>query len=240
MKPSGEEQHRVTVSSFPANPMPVWPGEAEMKYTGMPAGMWVLFKKSFQDKLVSVLGYGKEEACRITEAAKPKYREIIDKLPEFEKADRFKMNIVNCAMLSAFLLSMEKRPDAERLADFYAEAMMTRPMKWFCRRAGKQKFSDKDIRGMKVTAGLNAADRNPYSWNMDFLPYEDGSGYEARFSKCGICTLMKELGLYELVPAMCHLDYTMSEAGGTTDFVREYTLASGGPYCDCGYKKKGL
>ena len=35
-------------------------------------------------------------------------------------------------------------------------------------------------------------------------------------------------------------DYTMSEAGGATDFVRQYTLASGGPYCDCGYKKKGF
>ena len=29
-----------------------------------------------------------------------------------------------------------------------------------------------------------------------------------------------------------------AEAGGISDFVREYTLASGGPYCDCGYKKK--
>ena len=42
---------------------------------------------------------------------------------------------------------------------------------------------------------------------------------------------------YDLTPALCHLDYTMSEAGGVTDFVRQYTLASGGPYCDCGYKK---
>ena len=42
----------------------------------------------------------------------------------------------------------------------------------------------------------------------------------------------------DFVPAMCRLDYTMAEAGGTSDFVREYTLASGGPYCDCGYKKK--
>ena len=25
-----------------------------------------------------------------------------------------------------------------------------------------------------------------------------------------------------------------------TDFVRQYTLASGGPYCDCGYKKKSV
>ena len=43
---------------------------------------------------------------------------------------------------------------------------------------------------------------------------------------------------YDLTPALCHLDYTMSEAGGTADFRRQYTLASGGLYCDCGYKKK--
>ena len=51
---------------------------------------------------------------------------------------------------------------------------------------------------------------------------------------------MKELGLFDYIPAMCHLDYDMTDAGGTAVFVREYTLASGGPYCDCcGYKKRG-
>ena len=174
-----------------------------MKYIGMPSGMWLLFKKSFREQLVTVLGFSDREADVITAAARLKYKEIIGRLPEFEKADRFKMNIVNCAMFSAFLLSMEKKPDVERAADYYAQAMVIRPMKWFCRMGGKQKFSDRDIRGMKVTAALNAADRNPYSWNMEFLPYPDESGYEARFSKCGICTLMRELGLYELVPAMC-------------------------------------
>lgn len=49
---------------------------------------------------------------------------------------------------------------------------------------------------------------------------------------------MKRLKLYDLTPALCHLDYTMSEAGGTAIFVRQYTLAAGGPYYDCGYKKK--
>ena len=73
---------------------------------------------------------------------------------------------------------------------------------------------------------------------MEFLPYPDGSGYEARFTCCGICALMRELGLYDLTPALCHLDYTMAEAGEASGFVREYTLASGGPYCDCGYRKK--
>ena len=209
-----------------------------MKYIGMPLGMWLLYRKSFREHLVSVLGCTEQEAREITEKAKPKYREIIEKLPEFEKGDRFEMNIVNCAMLCAFLLSMEDRPNVEKLTAFYARAMMTAPTRWFCRMSGKRKFTDEDLQGMRDTAALQAADRNPYSWNMDYLPYPDGSGYEARFTKCGICTLMKELGLFELTPAMCHLDYTMSEAGGVSEFVREYTLASGGPYCDCGYKKK--
>ena len=209
-----------------------------MKYAGMPTAMWALFIKSFQRQLTAVLGYNTDTAREITRKAKPKYREILAKLPEFEKGDRFRMNIVGCAMLCAFILSMPRRPEVGELTDYYAKAMMTKLMRWFCRKSGKAKYTPKDIAGMKATAARKAADRNPYSWNMDFYEYPDGSGYEGRFSKCGICTLMKELGLYDLTPAMCHLDYTMSEAGGVTDFVREYTLASGGPYCDCGYKKK--
>lgn len=106
------------------------------------------------------------------------------------------------------------------------------------RKSGKRKFTKKDICDMKATAALKAADRNPYSWNMEFYEYKDGSGYEGRFSSCGICVLMKKFGLYDLTPALCHLDYTMSEAGSVTDFVRRYPIASGGPYYDCRYKKK--
>ena len=209
-----------------------------MKYIGMPMGMWVLFGKSFEGHLISEFGFDRDTAKMTAAKAKPQYKKIIAGLPEFEKADRFKMNIVNCALLSAFVLGMPERPDVKRLTVYYAGSMMIPAMKWFLRRSGKAKFSDRDISSMKAAERLKAADRNPYSWNMEFLPYPDGSGYEARFTACGICTLMRELGLYDLVPAMCRLDYTMAEAGGTSDFVREYTLASGGPYCDCGYKKK--
>lgn len=209
-----------------------------MKYVGMPMGMWVLFGTSFEKNLTAVFGLNPETAKAVKRKAKGKYREIISGLPEFERADRFQMNLVNCAMLGAFVLSMPQRPEVGPLTDYYTRSMMTKPMRWFCRKSGKRKFTEKDIEGMQATARLKAADRNPYSWNMDFYPYPDGNGYEARFTKCGICTLMKELGLYDLTPAMCRLDYTMSEAGGASDFVREYTLASGGAYCDCGYRKK--
>jgi hypothetical protein len=209
-----------------------------MKYAGMPIGMWMLFERSFRERLCDVLSYKKDEAILITQKAKKKYREIIKDLPEFEKKDRFKMNILSCAMYSSFCLNMEKLPAIEELSEYYEKAMMTKPMKLFCKNMGKLKFTEKDMKQMEETERRKDGDRNPYSWNMDLYPYEDGSGYEARFSKCGICTLMRELGLSEAIPAMCHLDYSMAEAGGVCDFIREHTLASGGPYCDCGYKKK--
>jgi hypothetical protein len=209
-----------------------------MKYSGLPMGMWLLLKNSFEKNLVTVLGLTEDEAKTVRIKAKPKYRKIIEELPEFEKADRFKTNIVNCAMLISFLSYLPHKPDVNEVTRYYEDAMTTPLLKKMCRKSGKNKFSEKDIASNISTANLKAADRNKYSWNMDYIPYEDGSGYEARFYNCGICVLMREHGLFEYVPAMCHLDYVMSELGGASNFVREYTLASGGPYCDCGYKKK--
>ena len=138
-----------------------------MTYFGMPFGMWTMFAGSFQKQLTVVFGYDANTAKTITKKAKPKYRGIISELPEFEKSDRFKMNLVNCAMIGAFILSMPERPKVDRLKDYYAKSMMTKPMKWFCRMSGKSKFTEKDIAGMKATAALKAADRNPFSWNME-------------------------------------------------------------------------
>ena len=56
--------------------------------------MWVLFAGSFQKQLTAVLSYDAATAKQITKTAKPKYKEIIAKLPEFEKADRFQLNIM--------------------------------------------------------------------------------------------------------------------------------------------------
>ena len=85
-----------------------------MKYAGMPAGMWLLFSGSFRKRLISVLKYDAGTAGEITSKAKKKYRKIIASVPEFEKGDRFRMNLVNCAMFSAFLLSMPARPTVEQ------------------------------------------------------------------------------------------------------------------------------
>ena len=107
--------------------LPFDPERYCMKYAGMPSGMWILYRNSFRNHMVTILGVSGSDAEQITRLAKPKYKEIIAGLPEFEKADRFKMNIVNCALLAAFILSMPKRPGVEELTDFYAKAMMNGP-----------------------------------------------------------------------------------------------------------------
>ena len=119
-----------------------------MKYAGMPMGMWMLFSSSFRKRLTTALGYDLNAAKRITAKAKLRYREIIASLPEFEKGDRFKMNIVSCAMLAAFLLNMPARPSVDQATVFYRDAMSTGPMKWFCRMGGRRKFSPSDIAAM--------------------------------------------------------------------------------------------
>ena len=158
-----------------------------MKYAGMPFGMWVLFAGSFQKQLTAVLGYDAAAARAITKKAKPKYKEIIAKLPEFEKADRFKMNLVNCAMLGAFILSMPQRPEVDRLTDYYAKAMMTKPMKWFCRKSGKSKFAEKDISGALGHRAFPAAD-SPFSplRSEHLFPAETDSGAgNGEYPRCG-------------------------------------------------------
>lgn len=98
------------------------------------------------------------------------------------------MNIVNCALLGALVLSMPERPDVERLTDFYE--------------------------------------------------YPGGSGYEGRFTRCGICTLMQELGSYDLTLALCHPDYTMSETGGATSFCGRIPWPPAGRTVTAAIRKK--
>ncbi len=94
-----------------------------MKYGGMPAGMWLIYRRSFQRALMLDLKQSPEKAKRIMANAKPKYREIIGKLPEFEKGDIFKTNIVNCAILTSVFLCMDRRPTVEEATVFYEHAM---------------------------------------------------------------------------------------------------------------------
>lgn len=112
-----------------------------MKYAGMPFAVWQFFYRSFERNLTAVFDVTKADARSIMAKGKEKYKEIIGNLSEFEKGDRFRMNIVGCAMLAAVVLNMSERPTAEKLTVYYRQSMMTNAMKWFCRMSGKRKFT---------------------------------------------------------------------------------------------------
>lgn len=207
-----------------------------MRYFGLPLGMKLVFGGSFKKNL-SVFGYDKKTANAIAKRASKRYKSIIADLPDFEKGDRFQMNIVSCAQFAAFYLSLPERQTLASVTAYYDKAMMTKTMKRFCKMMGKKKFSPKDVAGMRKTEAFRAADRNPFSWNMTFEPFASDAGYCAKFTHCGICVLLQKLGIPEVTPAMCAWDYAMAEAGGVCTFTRQYTLATGGPYCDCNYHK---
>ena len=112
-----------------------------MTDAGLNAGMWLLFAGSFRKNLELVLGMDRETAKATTRKAKAAYRKILAEVPPFEKKDRFQINLISCAMLGAFVLSMPQRPEVGPLTDFYAKSMMSPFVMCFCRLLDKQKFT---------------------------------------------------------------------------------------------------
>lgn len=206
-----------------------------MKYGLIPKAMWMVYSGTFQKQLTETLR--EPDPKGVMKAAHKKYKEILADVDEFEKGDSFLINIVNCALLSAVLLSVQNKYTVEEVRVFYRKAM--------CENFITKKFSKKSksytVKGrekLKQQAAKSQTNTNPYSWKFTVEDGETLNQYTATFYTCGICVLMTKLGLEEYIPAMCTLDYDMAELGNT-EFTREYTLASGGPYCDCHYNHRG-
>lgn len=92
-----------------------------MKYGFMPKLMWTAYKGSFKKQLTETLG--EAEPDKVMKSAHEKYKGILSAVNEFEKGDRFLVNILSCAMLSSVLLSLKKEYSVEQVRVFYRRAM---------------------------------------------------------------------------------------------------------------------
>ena len=128
--------------------------------------MWKAFEGSFTKALRSVLNYDEAKAKDVAAKAEKKYIEIVKGLPEFEKGDSFKVNILSCAMFCAYCLNMEKMPDLDTLTLYYEKAMMNPLMKVYCRIQGLNKFSWRGYFAVEKMARAEYGSRNPYSWTF--------------------------------------------------------------------------
>lgn len=202
-----------------------------MKYGMIPKLMWTCYKGTFKKHLTATLH--ETDPSAVMKATHKKYKEILADVTEFDKGDRFIINIVSCALLSAVLLSVKNKYTLEDIRLYYRNAMCDN----FMTKAASRKSKAYTVKGrekLKNQAIQSQSNDNPYSWKFTV---EDGATinqYTAYFQTCGICYLMGKLGLSEYVPAMCTLDYDMAALNNTA-FTREQTLASGGTCCDCHY-----
>lgn len=200
-----------------------------MKYSLLPKMMWLFYKKTFKKYLIEDLN----ENYKIMKKAHLKYKEIVLSVDEFEKNDRFITNILSCAMLSSILLNLKNKHSVEEIRKYYRDAMCNNKMTKMAASKSKN-YTIEGREKLKAQAKMSEKNTNPYSWKFEVIDGEDINKYTAIFHTCGICYLMNKLGLSEYIPAMCTLDYDMA-AINNTKFEREYTLASGGNFCDCHY-----
>lgn len=206
-----------------------------MKYGFMPKVMWACFKGSFERELYRL---SKADTKNVMHKAAKRYREILTPIPEFEKGDRFLINILSASMLAAVYLELPEKPDIRQVEDFYHHAMTDNAvMKLFMKKGSNytQKRQDKLAQQAKDSAGR--FERYPYTWQFTYEPGPDINSYSAIFTRCGIKYLFETLEIAEITPAMCTYDYDMAELGGSI-FTRKYTLAGGGTCCDCHYRKR--
>lgn len=206
-----------------------------MKYDLMPKMMWMGYKGTFKKQLTRTLK--ESNPGKVMKAAHRKYKEILSDVTQFEKGDRFLINILSCAMLSAVLLEVENKYTLEEIRLYYRKAMCENLLTKMSAKKS-QAYTEKGREKLKKSALMSQSNTNPYSWKFTVEDGKTINQYTATFHTCGICYLMTKLGLKEYIPAMCTLDYDMAEMNNTV-FTREYTLAGGGRYCDCHYDHKG-
>lgn len=205
-----------------------------MKYGFIQRVFWAAFKGTFERELTGVLC--EREPKKVIKQAHAEYRKILSDIDEFEKGDRFLFNILSASMFSAVLLHVKRKPSTEQAREYYRAAMNSNLL--MQRAAKKSKsYTEKGRAKLKADAEKSRNQTNPYSWKFTVEDGETLNQYTATFYTCGICYLLTKLGLKEYIPALCSFDYDMA-AMNHTEFTRAFTLAGGGPYCDCHYNHK--
>ncbi len=203
-----------------------------MKYGLKPWLMYTAFKGSFR-KQVALLP--EEDASRVMSKARQTYKDILSAIPEFDSDDRFIINILSAALLAAVYMNLHKKPGLAAVTQLYHNGMTNAVMRLFLKAANN--YTPKAQQKLKEQATASQRKTNPYSWRFEYQPGSEINEYSAVFSTCGIKRLFDELGISEITPAMCSYDYVMADLAGSI-FTREFTLAAGGPCCDCHYRKK--
>lgn len=82
-----------------------------MKYGFFPRTMWLVFRGSFQRYLPLI---AHQNSGALMRKAKRTYRTILSTIPEFDKDDRFLVNLLSASMLAASLSQFTEKAGSLR------------------------------------------------------------------------------------------------------------------------------
>jgi len=139
-------------------------------------------------------------------------------------------------MLAAVYLSLKEKPGIDEMTTYYHRTMTENAaMNAFLK---SQNMCSKKAQAKLAHEAKACQTRpNPYTWTFRYEPGISINSFTTYFDTCVICCLFRKLGISEVIPAMCTYDYDMADFSGCL-FTRQYTLAKGGPFCDCHYERK--
>lgn len=202
-----------------------------MKYDMMARIFWTVFSGGFKRELKNTLGIS--GAAAIMKNARKKYKEMLESIQPLGRKTRFSSNLYLASILGSVYISLENKPNIEKMTVYAREALMNNKI-LLKSIVSERNFTVEGQEGLRNEAEISMTDSNPYLWKFTFEPSGNLMEFTTTFLTCGVLYLYQKWNIGELTPAMCRLDYDMAEANNSI-FTREQTLASGGKYCDCHY-----
>ncbi len=119
--------------------------------------------------------------------AKKKYREMIESVQPFEQRTRYISNIILASILGGIYLSLDEKPDIEKMTVFTRESLMNNCIMLKVI-VSEKNYTAEGQEKLRLAAEQSLSDSNPYSWQFTFEAGKSLMEYTATFKTCGMDT----------------------------------------------------
>jgi hypothetical protein len=191
--------------------------------------VWKSFSQNYQYELAKILHL--TTADDIVARSMPKYKEIVAKIEEIKEGGFYLNEILVAAVMASIYMTLDEKPPIEKMIEINKKvALKNKTMQRLA--ISEKKYTPDGQKKIAKEAEKSMTKTNPYDWKYTYEAGESCHKYSIYYHQCGVVHLYKELGIEELIPAMCCLDYQRANMNNTL-FTRESTIAEGAEVCDC-------
>ncbi len=110
-------------------------------------------------------------------------------------------NIILASILGGIYLSLDEKPDIEKMTVFTRESLMNNCIMLKVI-VSEKNYTAEGQEKLRLAAEQSLSDSNPYSWQFTFEAGKSLMEYTATFKTCGILHLYRMWEIEELTPAM--------------------------------------